>query len=104
METHEASSHDSSLGRDSRLRGLAARQAATNPANLPALRLAGVPQVDYLAFHADCRLFAPVAGDDLPVQDHMRKARVPGPLQRFAQVRSLVREYGDHLVHIPVAG
>jgi alpha-tubulin suppressor-like RCC1 family protein len=30
METHEASSHDSSLGRDSRLRGLAARQASTN--------------------------------------------------------------------------
>ena len=55
-------------------------------------------------FHAEGRLFAPVAGDDLPVQDHMRKALAPGPLQRFAQVRSLVREHGDHLVHIPVAG
>jgi len=48
-------------------------------------------------FHADGGLFAPVAGDDLPVQDHMRETFVFGPLQRFAQVRSLFREHLDHL-------
>src|SRR5207244_12548265 len=48
METHEASSHDSSLGRDSRPRGLAARQAATNPANLAALRHDRVPETGAL--------------------------------------------------------
>jgi len=69
-----------------------------------AVRLAGVPQVDDLAFYADSWFFAPVTGDDLPVQDHMRKALVFGPFQRFAQVRSLFGEYGDHFVHIPVGG
>jgi hypothetical protein len=66
--------------------------------------LAGIPQVNELAFHANGRLFAPVAGDDLPVQDHMRKALVFGPLQRFAQVRSLSGEHGDHLVQVTVGG
>ena len=33
--------------------------------------------------------FAPVAGDDLPVQDHMEQALVPRPFQRLAQVRGL---------------
>jgi hypothetical protein len=30
------------------------------------MRLAGVPQVNDLAFYADGRFLAPVAGDDLP--------------------------------------
>src|SRR6266480_1351742 len=50
------------------------------------VRLAGVPQVDDLAFDADGWLFAPVGGDDLPVQDHMGQALVLGPLQRLVQV------------------
>jgi len=65
---------------------------------------AGVPQVDDLAFCADRWFFAPVAGDDLPVQDHMREALARGPLQRFAQVRGLARERGDDLVPVPVSG
>ena len=49
-------------------------------------------------------LFAPVAGDDLPVQDHMGQALVLGPPQRLVQVRGLAGEYRDHFVHIPVGG
>jgi hypothetical protein len=66
--------------------------------------LAGVPQVDDLAFHANGRLFAPVGRDDLAVQDHVREPLVFGSFQRLVQVRSLLCEDGDHLVHIPVGG
>jgi hypothetical protein len=65
-----------------------------------AVGLAGVPQVDDLAFQADRRLFAPVAGHDLPIQDHMRTALPLGPLQRLVQVRSLFGEHGDQLVQV----
>jgi len=34
----------------------------------------------------------------------MGEPRPPGPLQRFAQVRSLFRQHLDHLVHVPVRG
>ena len=68
------------------------------------MRLPGVPQVDDLAFDADGRLFAPVAGDDLPVQDHVGKALVPGPLQRLAQFRGLLGEHRNHLVQVAVSG
>lgn len=37
------------------------------------MRLAGVPQADGLASHADGRFFAPIAGDDLAVQDYVGK-------------------------------
>ena len=65
---------------------------------------AGIPHVDELALDADSLLPAPVRRDDRAVQDHMRKALVTGPLQRLAQIRSLVREYRDHFLHIAVGG
>ena len=49
-------------------------------------------------------LFAPVGRDDLAVQDHVREPLVFGSFQRLVQVRSLLGEDGDHLVHIPVGG
>jgi len=49
------------------------------------VRLARIPQVDDLALDADGRLFAPVAGDDRAIQDHMREPVVPGAFQRLAQ-------------------
>jgi hypothetical protein len=64
--------------------------------------LARVPQVDGLAGNADGRLFAPVAGDHLAVQDHMSESLVPGPLQSRAQAGRLRGEHRDDLVHIPV--
>ena len=36
--------------------------------------------------------------------EDVREALVPGPSQRFAQVRGLVREHGDHLVPVPAGG
>ena len=69
-----------------------------------AVGLAGVPQVDDLAFHADGLLPAPVGGDDLAVQDHVREALVPGPFQRLAQLRGLFGEHRDDLVQVAVGG
>ena len=66
--------------------------------------LAGVPQVDGLAADADGLLPAPVAGDDLAVQDHVRKPLVPGPFQRPAQVRGLIGQHRDDLVEVAVGG
>jgi hypothetical protein len=40
----------------------------------------------------------------VPFRDHMRKALVPNPLQRLAQLRSLVREYRDHVLQVAVGG
>src|SRR5690242_6395937 len=68
------------------------------------VRLPGVPQVDDLAFHTDGRLLAPVGRDDLAVQDHVREPLVFGAFQRLAQVRSLLCQDLDDLIHIPVAG
>ena len=68
------------------------------------MRLAGVPQVDDLAFDADSWLLAPVAGDDRPVQDHMREPLVAGPLQCLAQLWGLSGQYQDHLVQVAVGG
>jgi hypothetical protein len=64
--------------------------------------LAGVPQVDDLAFDADGRLFAPVAGDDRPVQDHVRGSLLAGPFQRVGQVRGLSGQHGDDLAEVAV--
>ena len=36
-----------------------------------------------------------VAGDDLPVQDHVREARVFGPFQRLVQFGGLISEHRD---------
>jgi hypothetical protein len=66
--------------------------------------LAGVPQVDDLAFYADRGLFAPVAGDDLAVQDHVRESLVLGAFQGLAQVRGPFCEDVDDLVPVPVGG
>jgi hypothetical protein len=68
------------------------------------MRLARIPQVDDLALDADGGLFAPVAGDDLSVQDHVRELLVPGPLQRLTQVRSLLGQDDDDLIEIAVGG
>jgi len=68
------------------------------------MRLPRIPQVDDLALEADGRLFAPVAGDDLPVQDHVREPLVPGPLQRLAQVGGLPGQHGDDLIEVAVGG
>src|SRR5260370_35931126 len=68
------------------------------------MRLARVPQVDDLALDADGGLLAPVAGDDLPVQDAVREPLVPGPLQRLAQVRGLLRQRDDDLIEVAVGG
>ena len=68
------------------------------------VRLAGVPQVDDLAFDADGLLPAPVTGDDRAVQDHMREALVLGPLQRLVQIWRLPGEHRDDLVQVPVGG
>jgi hypothetical protein len=68
------------------------------------VRFAGVPQVDDLAFHADGGFFAPVAGDDLPVQDHMSEAVVFGPFQCLVQAGGLFGEDRDHFVPVPVGG
>jgi hypothetical protein len=61
-------------------------------------------RVDGLAADADGRLPAPVGGDDRAVQDHVREAVLPGPLQRLVQVRGLAGEHRDHLVQVPVGG
>ncbi len=66
--------------------------------------LAGVPQVNDIAFHADGLLLAPVGGDDRTVEDHMRIALGRGPLQRRAQLGGLVCEHRDDLVQVPVGG
>ena len=68
----------------------------------PWVRVARVPQVDELAVDADGLLPAPVRRNYLAVQDHMRKALLPGPFQSLVQVRCLGGEYGDDLVQVPV--
>jgi hypothetical protein len=68
------------------------------------VRLAGIPQVDDLAFHADGWLLAPVGGDDLPVQDHVGKTLIPGSLQRLAQLWGLFGQDDDDLVQVLVGG
>ena len=69
-----------------------------------AVGLAGVPQVDGLAFDADRLLPAPVSLDDLAVQDHVWQALVPGPFQRLAQFRRLLCQHRDDLVQVAVGG
>jgi hypothetical protein len=64
--------------------------------------LAGVPQVDDLALDAAGRFFAPVAGDDLAVQDYVGKALLPRPFQGLAQIRGLPGEHLDDLVPVAV--
>jgi hypothetical protein len=66
--------------------------------------LAGIPQIDDLAFHAGGRLLAPVGGDDLAVQDHVRQALGRGPFQSLVQVRGLLSQHQDDLVQVPVRG
>ncbi len=49
-------------------------------------------------------VLGPVAGDDLPVQDHVGEALVVGPLQRLRQVLGLLRQHDDDLIEIAVGG
>ncbi len=49
-------------------------------------------------------VLGPVAGDNLPVQDHVGEALVVGPLQRLRQVRGLLRQHDDYLIEIAVGG
>jgi hypothetical protein len=66
--------------------------------------LAGVPQVDDLAFYADGWFFAPVGGDDLAVQDDVGEFLVFGAFQGLVQVRGLAGEDLDDLVQVPAGG
>jgi len=68
------------------------------------MRLARVPQVDDLAADADGWFLAPVAWDDLPVQDQVREALVLGALQRLAQVRGLLCQDDDDFIEVAVGG
>jgi hypothetical protein len=65
--------------------------------------LAGVPQVDGLAFHAGGLLPAPVRRDDLAVQDHECRAFGQGAGQGLRQLRGPGSQHSDHLVHVPVS-
>jgi hypothetical protein len=49
-------------------------------------------------------LFAPVAWDDLPVQDHVRESLVSGPFERLAQRRGLLCQHGNDLVQAEGGG
>jgi hypothetical protein len=64
--------------------------------------LAGIPQVDDLALDTAGGFFAPVAGDDLAVQDHMGKALLSRSFQRLAQFWGLRGEHLDDLVPVAV--
>jgi hypothetical protein len=66
--------------------------------------LAGIPPVDGLALNALSWLFAPVARDDRPVQDHVREPLVLGLPQGIAQVRGLVCQHADDLFEVTVSG
>jgi hypothetical protein len=68
------------------------------------MRLARVPQVDDLAANADDWFLAPVAWDDLPVQDQVREALVLGALQRLAQIRGLLCQDDDDFIEVAVGG
>ena len=57
-----------------------------------------------VALDADGWLLAPVAGDDLPVQDHMREPLVPGPFQRLGQPGGLRCQHVDDLIEVAVGG
>jgi hypothetical protein len=64
--------------------------------------LAGIPQVDDLALDTAGGFFAPVAGDDRAVKDHVGEALLPCSLQRLVQVRGLRGEHLDDPVPVPV--
>lgn len=49
---------------------------------------AGVPQIDRFPLHAGGFLAAPVAGEDLAVEDQMRTVVVAGMLDGFVQVQA----------------
>src|SRR5439155_21354705 len=101
--------NDSSLGRDSRLRGLAARQAATNPANLPALGLVLVLRAGR-PVRVHHQRPAPAVDGDLVVEGAQEYAVLDGRLAavglvlgvvHLARRRGLVAPAGPLAVPVP---
>jgi hypothetical protein len=66
--------------------------------------LSRVPQVDRFAFDAQGFLATAIGGEDFPVEDHVGRALVLGPLQGVVQVWCLPGEHGDDLIQVAVAG
>jgi hypothetical protein len=66
--------------------------------------LAGIPQIDRLAFHAHRRLPAAVAWDDRAIRDQVWQSVVFGPRECLVQIRGLGGEYLDDLVDVAVGG